>query len=199
MNLQKIERRIIVGSRFFTVLAVFGSLAASVLMLFLGVYNVYAAFRYGLGEQAVDDKTPFATAAIISVIESLDRFLIGIVLLYFAYGVYSLFIHPEEAEEKLALPAWLRVRQIGQLKQVVAELILVVLFVLFLRVALQSFGETNGAMSWSQIGTFLLLPVSTALLALALRLVELHPKPSKPRALDIGDPAEQDRESTGRN
>ena len=124
MNLQEIERRIIVGSRFFTVLAVIGSLAASVFMLFLGIYNVYAAFRYGLISPSGDETTPFATGAIISVIESLDRFLIGIVLLYFAYGVYSLFIHPEEAEEKLALPAWLRVRQIGQLKQVVAETVL---------------------------------------------------------------------------
>lgn len=199
MKLQEIERRIIVGSRFFTVLAVIGSLAASVLMLFLGVYNVYSAFRYGLANPSGDETTPFATGAIISVIESLDRFLIGIVLLYFAYGVYSLFIHPEEAEEELALPAWLRVRQIGQLKQVVAELILVVLFVLFLRVALQSFGETNSAMSWNQIATFLLLPVSTALLALALRLVELHPKPSNLLPLDSDDAAEQDRKPTGKN
>lgn len=179
MDLRSIERRIIVGSRFFTVLAVISSLASSVLMLFLGVYNIYEAFRYGLGHQPSTDEAPFGTAAVISVIEGLDRFLIAIVLLYFAYGIYSLFIHPEEAEEKLALPAWLRVRQIGQLKQVVAELILVILFVLFLRVVLQSFGEGNFDMSWSRLATIMLLPVSTALLALALRLVELHPKPGR--------------------
>lgn len=112
----------------------------------------------------------------INVIEGLDRFLIAIVLLYFAYGVYSLFIHPERHETELALPAWLQVKQIGQLKQVVAEVIIVILFVLFLRVALQVYQRPDVSMSWTQIATFLMLPVCTVLLALALKLVELHPK-----------------------
>jgi uncharacterized membrane protein YqhA len=197
-NVREIERRIIVSSRFFTVLAVFGSLAASILMFFLGLYNIYEAFWEGLSE-GPDDKTPFGTAAVISVIEALDRFLIGIVLLYFAYGVYSLFVHPEDAEEELALPAWLRIHQIGQLKQVVAEVIVVVLFVLFLRIVLQSFQQPNVTMTWLQIATLALLPVSTALLGLALRLVELHPKPAKPQVLHHSElPPESDRKPTGK-
>ncbi len=198
MNLREIERHIIVGSRFFTILAVIGSLASSVLMFFLGIFNIYEAFRYGLADGSVGDGAPYGTAAIISVIESLDRFLIGIVLLYFAYGVYSLFIHPEESEEKLELPAWLRVRQIGQLKQVVAELIVVILLVLFLRVALQSFGEPNLELNWTQIATILLLPVSTALLALALRLVELHPKPTRRTIVSTDTAAQRDRKPAGK-
>lgn len=169
-----LERRIIVGSRFFTLLAVGGSLVAAVLMFFLGVYNVVEAFRDVFREQETD--RPFGTTSVIQIIEGLDRFLIAIVLLYFAYGVYSLFIHPEESEEDLALPQWLRVKQIGQLKQVVAEVIIVILFVLFLRVALQWFGDPNIALSWPQVATFTLLPVCTFLLALSLRLVQLHPK-----------------------
>lgn len=145
-------------------------------MFFLGIINVYVAFRYGLQSES---ERMFGTAAIIGVIESLDRFLIAIVLLYFAYGVYTLFIHPEEREEALALPAWLRVRQIGQLKQVVAELIVVILFVLFLRQALQSFSGPDATLSWNEIATLLVLPVSTVLLGLALKLVELHPKSSR--------------------
>ena len=110
------------------------------------------------------------------MIESLDRFLIALVLLYFAYGVYMLFIHPEEPEEALALPAWLRVKQIGQLKQVVAELIVAVLFVLTLRQSLQAFSGPQVDLTWNQIGTLAILPVTTLLLALALRFVEFHPK-----------------------
>ena len=186
MNIRRIERRIIVGSRFLTALAVLGSLAASMLMFFLGLFNIYEAFRFGLSDQSVNGY-PFGTSAVISVIEGLDRFLIAIVLLYFAYGVYSLFIHPETAEEDLSLPAWLRIRQIGQLKQVVAEVILVILFVLFLRVALESFREPDLALSWREMATFLLLPFSAMLLAIALRLVELHPKSGqrgRPGAVD---------------
>lgn len=177
LDFRAIERRIVVSSRFLTLLAVFGTLAGSVLMFSLGVYNVYEAFRYGL--QGAGDAGPFGTSAVISIIEGLDRFLIAIVLLYFSYGVYSLFIHPEESQEKLALPQWLRVKQIGQLKQVVAEVIIVILFVLFLRVALQTFRNPNVALSAIELATFALLPVCTALLALALRLVELHPKPPR--------------------
>lgn len=169
-----LERKVVVGSRFFTLLAVAGSLVAAMLMFFLGVYNVFEAFRDVFSEQETD--RPFGTTSVIQIIEGLDRFLIAIVLLYFAYGVYSLFIHPDEPEEELALPKWLRVKQIGQLKQVVAEVIIVILFVLFLRVALQWFGDPNISLSWTQVATFALLPVCTFLLALSLRLVQLHPK-----------------------
>lgn len=182
-RLKRVERRIVVGSRFFTLIAVFGTLAGAVLMFFLGLFNLYEAFRHGL--TASGEMSPFGTAAIISVIESLDRFLIAIVLLYFAFGVYSLFIHPEQAEEELALPQWLQVKQIGQLKQVVAEVIIVILFVLFLRVALQTFQDPNVQLTWVHLGTLAVLPACTLLLALALHLVQLHPKP--PRASDNGE------------
>jgi uncharacterized membrane protein YqhA len=190
LQLRTIERRIAVGSRFLTLPAVLGSLAGSLLMFALGLYNIYEAFRYGLSESASQEHTPFGTGAVISVIEGLDRFLIAVVLLYFAYGVYSLFIHPEQAEEELALPAWLRVKQIGQLKQVVAEVIIVVLFVLFLRVALQTFRNPNVELTALQVATFVLLPISTALLAFALKFVELHPKPSRPAAGKESEPRE---------
>jgi uncharacterized membrane protein YqhA len=144
-----------------------------------GVRNIYDAYVNSWRASYVADSSSKGTASVISVIESLDRFLIAIVLLYFAYGVYSLFIHPEEHESELALPAWLRVGQIGQLKQVVAEVIIVVLLVLFLRIALEAFQVPRIEMSWQQIATFVLLPVCTALLALALRLVQLHPKPRR--------------------
>ena len=170
------ERYIVVGSRFLTIPAVIGSLCGSVLMFAQGVRNIFDAYVNSWRASYAADSPSKGTASMISVIESLDRFLIAIVLLYFAYGVYSLFIHPEEHETELALPAWLRVGQIGQLKQVVAEVIIVVLLVLFLRIALEAFQVPRVEMSWQQIATFLLLPVCTALLALALRLVQLHPK-----------------------
>lgn len=175
-RIRRIERQIVVGSRFLTIPAVVGSLCGSVLMFAQGVRNIYDAYASTWRSSHSADPSSKGVASVISVIESLDRFLIAIVLLYFAYGVYSLFIHPEEHETELALPAWLRVSQIGQLKQVVAEVIIVVLLVLFLRVALEAFQVPRMEMSWQQIATFILLPLCTALLALSLRLVQLHPK-----------------------
>ncbi|MGR3454198.1 YqhA family protein [Pseudooceanicola sp.] len=177
MALSKYERGVVLGSRYLSILAVVGSLAGSILMFFLGLFNIYVAFSEGL-QLPEDGISTFGTAAVITVIEGLDRFLIAIVLLYFAYGVYTLFLHPERSQAELALPAWLRVNSIGQLKQVVAEVIIVVLFVLFLRFALEAFSHGNATLEWKRIATLLLLPVSILLLALALRLVQLHPKPS---------------------
>lgn len=179
MGFRKFERSIVVGSRFMSVIAVLGSLAGSALMFFLGAFNIYEAFADGLLVQQGHEDDQFGTAAVISTIEALDRFLIATVLLYFAYGVYALLLHPGESGATLALPDWLRVKQIGQLKQVVAEVIIVILFVLFLRVALQIYTSPELDLDWQQIGALLLLPLSIFLLALSLRLVELHPKPPR--------------------
>lgn len=191
MNGVKLEGRLIAGVRFMTVLAVVGSLAGSLLMFVLGLINIVNAYQFWLAgaeappESAVSGEVETSltgeAAAVVGVILALDRFLIAIVLLYFAYGVYSLFIRPERREEDLALPLWFRVKSIGQLKQVVAEVILVVLFVLFLRVSLEVFRQPNISLSWAQIATYAVLPFSTFLLALALRFVELHPKPPRRR------------------
>ena len=65
--------------------------------------------------------------------------------------------------------------------QVVAEVIIVILLVLFLRVALQAYTSPNLELGWQEIASLALLPVCIALLALALRLGELHPKPPRTR------------------
>lgn len=177
--MRQIERTVIVSTRFFTIIAVFGSLVGSILMFCLGIFNIYDAFR-SVFDPPADGGPMFGATAVIGVIESLDRFLIAIVLLYFAYGVYSLFIHPEESEEKLALPSWLRAGNVGQLKQVVAELIVVILFVLFLRQAFEAFSDADHLLSWNEIAALAVLPVSAMLLGITLKLIALHPKPKIP-------------------
>ncbi|MGE3987898.1 YqhA family protein [Pseudorhodoplanes sp.] len=189
MDIKNLEKRVVVSSRFLSIVAVLGTLAGSMLMFVLGAINIYAAFRFGFTDEHGDDV--FGTRAVINVIEGLDRFLIAIVLLYFSYGVYSLFIHPEEGEEELSLPGWLRVTQIGQLKQVVAELIVIILFVLFLRQALETFSAPNDSLTMNALVSLMVLPVSTLLLALALRLLELHPKTGQQSASKM--PSDSDK------
>lgn len=69
----------------------------------------------------------------------------------------------------------------------VAELILVIIFVLFLRAVLETFSHPRFADDWLTLASLALLPLSGLLLALALRLVELHPKPERPRKEDTDD------------
>jgi uncharacterized membrane protein YqhA len=193
---RELERKLILLSRFLTSAAAIGSLAGAVLMFLLGLINIAEAYKVWIfGSSAETPKVAPSSAAMIVVIEALDRFLIAIVLLYFGYGVYALFIRPESGERDPALPPLLRVRQIGQLKQVVAEVIIVILFVLFLRNALEAFQGPRTTMEWQEIATFLVLPVSAALLSLGLWLVELHPKPARPsRVLTTNVEAEKEVE-----
>jgi len=181
MSTRGLERNLILLSRLLAATAAIGSLAGAVLMFLLGLVNIVDAYVVWLfGHTPETPKVAPSAAAMIMVIEALDRFLIAIVLLYFGYGVYSLFIRPESHDHDPALPSLLRVRQIGQLKQVVAEVIIVILFVLFLRNALEAFQGPRTVMAWQEIATFLVLPISAALLSLGLWLVELHPKPARP-------------------
>lgn len=187
LKFYELERQFVASSRYLTVTAVLGSLAGAVLMFFLGLVSIYRAFAEGL-RIPLDEEESYGAASVIRVIEGLDRFLIAIVLLYFGYGVYTLFLHPEESQRQLTLPRWLKVKQIGQLKQVVAEVIIVVLLVLFLRLALQAFDQPNVSMEPQRIASLLILPASIFLLALALRFVQLHPKPSREEELpEVGE------------
>ncbi len=181
---ERVEGGLISFSKALASMAVAGSLAGAVLMFGLGLTNIYEAYAVwipSLGIHTGEDTVvvPRSAFSMIRVIEALDRFLIAIVLLYFGFGVYSLFIRPQVVDEETEVPSLLHVEQVGELKQVVAEVIIVILFVLFLRTALQIFHNAAVELSWQQIGMLLVLPVCTALLSLSLKLVELHPKPER--------------------
>lgn len=177
------ERRAVVASRGITIFAVVASIAGALLTTWLGLVATFEAFASQVSHG--EGRLPAEELAIYYLVSALDRFLLAIVLLYFGYGVYALFLHPRASAAELGLPRWLRVESIGQLKQTLAEVILVVLFVLFMRVALETFVGGAG-LTPEQLPGFLALPLATLLLAAALKLAELHPKPrqSQPKGDD---------------
>lgn len=178
MKFNDFEKAVFWATRLTTLVAVVASLGGALLMFYIGAENTVAAFSQQFGAQPEPvEGLPEDEATVISLMVALDNFLIGVVLLFFAYGVYGLFVRPDFNSRDLGLPEWMHVEQIGQLKQTIAEVIIVVLFVLFLRIALQTFQSGVGEPSLGRIGGFLMLPVSILVLAGALRLVELHPKP----------------------
>ncbi len=175
--LEKLERFVFRTTLLSTLAAIFASWFGALLMFALGLADTYRAFETAAFPAGGDvGALPRGEATVVYLIGALDRFLIGVVLLYFGYGLYGLFIRPNRAPSELGLPDWLHVDRIGELKQTVAEVIIVILFVLFLRVALQTFHAEGVETSLESIGRFLVLPVSIVLLAGALRLAELHPK-----------------------
>ncbi|WP_133162357.1 YqhA family protein [Hyphococcus luteus] len=181
MTFNRLEKLFFWTTRLFTLVAVIASLGGALIMFYLGAENTYSAFEHQFDPSPTKpvEGLPADEATVISLMVALDNFLIGVVLLFFAYGVYGLFIRPEFNSRDLGLPEWMHVEQIGQLKQTIAEVIFVVLFVLFLRIALQTFQSGALEPSMQRIGWFLMLPFSILMLAGALRLVELHPKPRR--------------------
>lgn len=190
--LESIEKIIFKAITISTFAAILASWFGAILMFFLGLATTYDAFAtIAFLEDPIEGGLPRDEATVIYLIEALDRFLIAVVLIYFGFGLYGLFIRPEQAPSQMGLPDWLHVDSIGELKQTVAEVIIVILFVLFLSTAFKVFHGSLEEISLATVARLLLLPVSILLLAAALRLAELHPKQSSGRATPRADQTER--------
>ena len=85
-------------------------------------------------------------------------------LVIFAYGIAIGFVFnlPEDLGKRL--PAWINVAGVGQLKETLTEVVVVVLIVIFASTVVEAEGQFNFSM--------LVLPVSILFIAAALRLID---------------------------
>jgi uncharacterized membrane protein YqhA len=137
-------------------------------MFFIGTVKTFKAFSSYFAIKAQGSgigHVPAADLSTSSLIKSIDAFLIALVLMIFAYGVYSLFIRKIGVDEAGVFD-WLKVSNVGHLKNILAELIIVILFVKFLEVAIINLNN----LTWEM----LILPASILLLALSLRFLKLR-------------------------
>jgi uncharacterized membrane protein YqhA len=114
-------KTILEKSKYIVLVAVISSLFASA-----------AAFIWGLIKSAnvvidIFSRINAETADTVSLIELMDVFLIATVLLIFALGVYELFIG------KLALPDWLIIRNLHDLKVKLSSVVIMVMGIVFLK------------------------------------------------------------------
>lgn len=144
--------------------AVISSLLGATLMFAIGLQTTINAVRAFLYDISVKTLSPADTATAY-VIKSLDAFLIAFVLFIFAHGIYKLFINPEAPHSKTNTLGWIKITNIGHLKKILAEVIIIIIFVTFLELLLLNLNS----LSW----TLLILPVSILLLSVALKLLEL--------------------------
>jgi uncharacterized membrane protein YqhA len=136
-----------------------GAMVGSLLMFLQGAFHLYDAWHKLMsGTEAEKQVT-------VPVLEAVDAFLFGIVLVIFAYGIAIGFVFTLPEGYGRRLPNWMKVEGVGQLKATLAEVVIVVLIVIFARVVV----EANGVFQWSM----LVLPSSILLIAIALRMIEL--------------------------
>jgi uncharacterized membrane protein YqhA len=128
--------RILKSSRYLIVIAVLGSLLASMALLIYGgiqfIYVIAAIIKSGsLGSETAKDLT-------LGTIQVIDLFLLGTAFYLIALGLYELFIN-----DKLELPPWLEIHNLDDLKGKLISVTIVVLGVLFLGRAIYWDGGMN--------------------------------------------------------
>jgi len=148
--------------RYVSLTAVIASGLGSILMFFMGAVKTllaYLAYFKGIADQP----DVSAKQAITYMIQAIDIFLIGLVLMIFAGGIYHLFVRRPESDSA-ELNSWVKITSIGQLKRILVELVIVILFVRTLEAALVI---EVGAYKWEN----LVLPLGILMLALALKFM----------------------------
>ena len=152
--------------RFMTVLAVMASLLGAALLLIIGTSHVIDAFLVFFGLTVPHVAGNESSEAVVSVIESLDNFLLAFVLIYFAYSTYFLFVRGErtaEQQKNIPMPDWLHVEDLGHMKRVLLEVIMVLIGVFFLKLVFTAQDD----LGW----TVIILPITMVAIAVSLKLV----------------------------
>ena len=161
MTRHKIERAVD-RLRFISLIAVFASGLGSILMFIIGAaktVRAYLAYFGGIGYE------PDASAkqTTIYIIQALDVFLIGLVLMIFSGAIYGLFIRPEESGS-IPSKSWVKIKSTTELKKILIELVIVILMVKVLEGAL---GTETGDYVWEN----LVVPTAILMLALAYKFM----------------------------
>ena len=145
--------------RYFSLLPVFACISGCILMFSHGSLKTYKAAMYFF--EKTETGRDLNPETISLVIGAMDSFLVAIVLLIFAGGIYELFF--DEKHESTFIPDWLRVRSVGHLKHILCEVIILVLCVQFVDMILQDH------LKWEMT----ILPLSIVCLSASLRLLDM--------------------------
>jgi len=156
-------------------IAIICSMLASLLLFFMGATKTYSAFAIFMLNQVPPESLAHLDTTDIAIsylIKSLDTFLIAFVLFIFSHGVFTLFISDksnaaksDQQTNKSTVLSWIKTPNIGHLKNILAEVIIIILFVKFLELVLVNFDSIG----WD----ILVLPVSILLLSIGLKVLGL--------------------------
>lgn len=154
-------------SRYAILIAIVGAALGQLLMLYIGAEKIFNAFSLYILKpdiSALPEHVKHSDVATVLLIQALDAFLIAVVLMYFSFSLYRLFISDNAKENASIFPGDIAPKNIGELKQTLAQVIVVVLFILFL----QEIWLELESLEW----TILVLPISIVLLALSIKFIQ---------------------------
>jgi uncharacterized membrane protein YqhA len=129
-------RTVLSNSRYLILVAVIGSLLAATTLLVYGGLEIFVLIGQAIAAGEVTSKG--AKVLALAFIEVIDIFLLGTVFYIVALGLYELFV-----DDSAALPAWLIIHDLDDLKHKLIGVVIVVLAVLFLGQVVGWDGEQN--------------------------------------------------------
>lgn len=153
--------------RYFSLTAIVCSLIGSLLLSYIGAWKTYYAIKLMFFDYTPDGVTSlhFTNNATIYIMKALDAFLIALALFIFAYGVFTLFIANIDSNKSHGILKWIHISNLGHLKKILAEVIIIILFVIFLELVIENIHN----LKWE----FLIIPVSVILLGVGLKVLKL--------------------------
>lgn len=118
-------KRVLENSRYVVLIAVVSLLVAAIATFLWGAVQTF----FLIGKFIA---TPMDTALIVPIVQLMDLFLLGTVLLVFALGLHELFI------QKLDMPEWLVIDDLKKLKGKLSDVVVLILGIKFLEKLIDS-------------------------------------------------------------
>lgn len=141
-------KRVVSWSRYIIVLDVIGLFLAFVALMVSSVWHTVDIILHAALTGDVDQKM-----LVGKLVQQADTALLAAVFYVIALGLYSLFV-----SDDIPMPKWLRVHNLGDLKELLASVVIVVVAVIFLGFAL----------TWDGVQNLLIIGLSSAAVIAAL-------------------------------
>ena len=138
-KLESTFESLLFNSRLIVLLAVLGSLLASVLMFLKGALQIVDAAMTFVKHPLPAHGDSHKDVMSITLISSVDSFLFATVLLIFAMGIYELFISKIDPASRTpeSRPNWLAIYSLDDLKSAIGKVILMILIVRLFEIAVE--------------------------------------------------------------
>jgi uncharacterized membrane protein YqhA len=140
-RLEQVFEKTLWASRLIVLVAVIASLVVGVAMFFVATVDTVGHIRsmgtYLSSFVRADQHEAMRTEIVTQVVEAIDGYLLGIVMIIFSFGLYELFISridPAEASDRS--PRILLINSLDDLKHRLAQVVLLILVVKFFERAL---------------------------------------------------------------
>lgn len=152
--------------RFITLLAVLGSMAASIVLFVSSTIHIFHSITDFIEQTAAGHEYD-SKQLVGHFVSTIDGYLFAMVLLIFSMGIYELFIFKIDPINKAldSRPSWLQIHSIEDLKSSLAKVILMILIV--------SFFEHSLTIAFHDVLSLVYLGVGILLISAALLLTHI--------------------------